>query len=78
MPRYLVTLRDDGSYLGAAEVYVEAGTPEQAERKAVQTFNKTNEPAIEADDTDVLGVELSEDGCADGAVFSGDRPRSAD
>lgn len=58
MPRYRVTIRDDGSYLGAAEVYVEAPTPEAAEDSAVAAFNETTEPAIEADTSDVVGVDL--------------------
>jgi hypothetical protein len=80
MPQYLVTIRDSGSYLGCAEVYVEASTPEAAEEKAVEKFNATEEPAIEANDTDIYGVELLSPyraGFADGAVFASDRPRGA-
>lgn len=77
MPQYRVTIRDDGSYLGAAEVYVDAPTPEAAEESGVVAFNETAEPAFPANDTDVIGAELVSPhraGFADGAVFAGDRP----
>jgi hypothetical protein len=80
MPQYLVTIRDDGSYLGCAEVYVEASTPEAAEEKAVEKFNRVGEQTIEANQTDVCGVDLlspHRPGFQDGAVFAGDRPRAA-